>query len=324
MASQADAFDRHVTDSVARIPADCATWGPGWSAALAGILEAAAAKPGNVHPGAAFPDLSFTDLIAAAAAIAPPLDAAHDRPLGETILLATRAARGAARSNANLGIILLLGPLARIAARSTQPVTLVPGDVAAVLAATGPADAAAIWEAITIARPGGLGTSDRWDVAGPPPDDIRVAMRHAAGWDTIARLWAEGYDELFAGPVLDLAELIATAVPLEQAIVRTHLRQLARQPDSLIARRHGSDAARDVSARATRLLAHEEAPDWLARVAAFDESLRHPSRLNPGTTADLVAAALYILLLDGRLHAALPPSVPPRPPTRTSPPPRPA
>jgi triphosphoribosyl-dephospho-CoA synthase len=313
MALRRDDFERHVTAAVATIPPACPTWGPGWCAALAGILEAAAAKPGNVHPGAAFPDLAFADLVAAAAAIAPPLEAAADHPLGETILLAARAARAAARSNANLGIILLLAPVARAAGQSTRPVALGPRDVAAVLAATGPADAAAIWEAIAIARPGGLGTSDRWDVAGPPPDDIRAAMRHAAGRDTIARLWAEGFDELFAGPVQDLAALLAADLPLEEAIILAHLRQLARQPDSLIARRHGRESAEDVGARAARLLTHERAPDWQARLVAFDASLRQPLRLNPGTTADLVAAALYILLLDGRLRPALPSAVASRP-----------
>jgi triphosphoribosyl-dephospho-CoA synthetase len=31
-------------------------------------------------------------------------------------------------------------------------------------------------------------------------------------------------------------------------------------------------------------------------VAAFDHDLRVPRRLNPGTTADLIAASLYVLL----------------------------
>jgi len=33
----------------------------------------------------------------------------------------------------------------------------------------------------------------------------------------------------------------------------------------------------------------------------FDRELRSPKRINPGTTADLCATALYILLRDGRL-----------------------
>ncbi|NBW87546.1 MAG: triphosphoribosyl-dephospho-CoA synthase, partial [Planctomycetia bacterium] len=39
-------------------------------AALAGVLEASAPKPGNVHPGAAFNDLCYEELVAAARSMA--------------------------------------------------------------------------------------------------------------------------------------------------------------------------------------------------------------------------------------------------------------
>jgi triphosphoribosyl-dephospho-CoA synthetase len=57
--------------------------------------------------------------------------------------------------------------------------------------------------------------------------------------------------------------------------------------------------ATDVARGAADVLA--ASTDWRAAVARFDATLRAPRRLNPGTTADLVAAALYILLRDGRL-----------------------
>ncbi|MFM8985865.1 MAG: triphosphoribosyl-dephospho-CoA synthase, partial [Planctomycetia bacterium] len=57
--------------AVAAIAAlECPAGSRGWSAAVAGMIEATAAKPGNVHPGASFPDLRYDDLLAAAAAIA--------------------------------------------------------------------------------------------------------------------------------------------------------------------------------------------------------------------------------------------------------------
>jgi triphosphoribosyl-dephospho-CoA synthase len=197
--------------------------------------------------------------------------------------------------------VLLIAPLAAV---PDAPLTAAAAD--AVLAGLDADDAAAIWQAITLARPGGLGRSDRWDVAGPPPPDIRAAMRQAARRDTIARLWSDGYAELFAGPATDLAHAVTAGMPLEAAIVRTHLRQLAREPDSLIARRHGSSTAIDVTRRAVALVCRIGGATWPAELAAFDSSLRQPRRLNPGTTADLVAAAIYILLRDGRLRPALP------------------
>jgi len=273
------------------IPRDCRPGSRGWCAAVACLLEAAAPKPGNVHPGAAFADLSFADLAAAAVAIAPAVERAADRRLGATILEAVSAARDVTPSNANLGIVLAIAPLAAAAVPR-------PRDVAGVLAGLGPADAADVWRAIAIARPGGLGRVARWDVADAAPDDLLAAMRLAAPRDAIARLWAEGYEDLVTGPVADLAAELAAGHTLTDAIVRSHLRQLARVPDSLIVRRHGADVAAEVSLRAAATLA---AADWRPAAAALDASLRSPRRINPGTTADLVAAALFVLLSEGRL-----------------------
>lgn len=322
MAPHADRFVTALATATAGLPPSLAARGRGWCAAVASIVEAAAAKPGNVHPAMAFPDLTFTDLAAAGIAIAPAIEAAATRPLGETILLSVEAAAAASPSNANLGIVLLIAPLAAVPGPATGPAPVSAADVARVLDVAGPADAAAIWRAIALAKPGGLGRSDRWDLAGPPPANIRSAMGESADRDTIARLWARGYSELFAGPVADLAEAVGAGWPLEQAIIRCHLRQLARCPDSLIGRRHGAAAAAEVMARAAVLVTHEPTspagatdPAWLAAVSEFDASLRGPRRLNPGTTADLVAAALYILLRDGRLTdavaAVLPRTLPP-------------
>jgi triphosphoribosyl-dephospho-CoA synthase len=168
------------------------------------------------------------------------------------------------------------------------------------LSRLGPTDAVDVWRAIALARPGGMGTSDRHDLRAAPPADLLDAMRAAAHRDQIARLWATGYADLFTGPVADLAAEVAAGSDLDDAIVRTHLRQLAREPDTLIARRHGADVAADVSRRAREVLA--VGSDWRPAAVAFDHALRFPKRVNPGTTADLIAAALYILLREGRIH----------------------
>ena len=288
------------------IPGSLPPWGRGWSAAVASILEASAAKPGNVHPNAAFDDLSHANLVAAGIASGSILEAAPERSLGETVLQAVVAARAVAGTNANLGIILLVAPMAAVPGGHAGPAQVTATDVEAVLAAADHNDAAAIWQAIQLAQPGGMGRSERFDLAGPAPPDIRASMREAADRDMIARLWTAGYQELFAGPVADLATAIAAGVPTETAIIRCHLRQLARQADSLIARRHGAAAAAGVSARAAELVARESEPDWRSAVAAFDATLRSPRRLNPGTTADLVAAAIYSELRAGRLEPPQP------------------
>lgn len=300
----------HTTDTDR--PAGFPPGSRGWCIRLACELEATAAKPGNVHPGTAFADLTHAELLAAGAAIAPAFDAAAGRRLGATILAAVSASRRVTRSNANLGIVLVAAPLAAVP--DGEPPG--PAAVARVLAGLVPDDAHDCWEAIKAARPGGMGTRDRWDIAGAPPEDLLAAMRSAAPHDQIARLWARGYEPLFAGPVTDLEQELLAGRDLGDAIVRAFLRQLAREPDSLIARKHGPRAAERVSARAAATLA--VAPeDWPDATRAFERDLLtgrgfgdlvvpeggvRPGTINPGTTADLVAAALYVLLVTGRLQ----------------------
>jgi triphosphoribosyl-dephospho-CoA synthase len=291
-------------EQLERFATRCPRGSRGWAAAAAGIVEASAPKPGNVHPGASFPDLQYGELVAAAVAMAAVIDTAPSRPLGRTIAEAVAASRGVTRSNANLGIVLLIAPLA--AADDGGPLGAT--GVAHVLARLTPDDAADVWAAIGQAKAGGLGTASTWDLRGPPPTDLVAAMHEARGRDQIARLWAEGYEPLFRGPVRDLADELAATTTVADAIVRTFLRQLAREPDSLIARRHGAATAADVSARAAAVLA--AGSDWHAAAAALDRHLRprgsgalgerqpDGTKINPGTTADLVAAAVYILLRD--------------------------
>jgi len=285
---------RPLAAALSRLPDSCPAGGRGWAAAAASILEASVPKPGNVHPGVAFADLSHADLVNAGLAIAPAIDRAAEVPLGRTILAAVTAVRAVTRSNANLGIVLAIAPLAAMPDHAT--------DVAATLARLTPADAADVWRAIGTARPGGMGTRPQHDLAGPPPADLLEAMRLAAPHDTIARLWVDGYESLRVGLVADLLAAFQRGLPPGDAIVDAFLGQLAREPDSLIARRHGPAVAIDVSRRAAAVRADP------ALLPAFDRSLRSPRRLNPGTTADLTAAALYILLRDGRLRLPASPS----------------
>jgi triphosphoribosyl-dephospho-CoA synthase len=268
---------------------------PGGLATAASLLEATARKPGNVHPEAAFPDLSYADLRAAAWAIGPPLNRAGREPLGQVIDTAVAASRAVSRSNANLGIVLAIAPLTATVASDSD---LSPATVRQLLAKLDEADAAAIYAAIRTAAAGGLGRRPQHDVAGPAPRSILTAMQVAAEatpGDSIAALWALGYESLWRGPVADLAELEAAGCGWEETIVRAAVRQLARTPDSLIARRHGLSTAIEVSRQAAAI-ADLSGAAWLTAVAHFDRSLRRPRRLNPGTTADLIAAALYIHL----------------------------
>lgn len=264
--------------------------------ALACVLEATAAKPGNVHRSADFDDVSFPEFLVAGLRIAEPLAQAANVGVGAAARNAVIAARECVASNCNLGIILLLAPLAAV----SREQSLEQG-ISRVLNHLSPADAAGIWEAIQLARPGGLGRAEKFDVHEPPPDDILTAMRLAADRDRIAYQYVHGYRDLFESLVPWLIEARQQGWSLTESIIHTHMRCLARFPDSLIARKAGAAVAKEASAWAAQILSRNApgSEEYYIDLADFDFWLRSDGRQrNPGTTADLIAATLFIVLRD--------------------------
>ena len=265
---------------------------------LACLLEVGAPKPGNVSPGRHFHDTRYEDFLASAVAIGPALAAAGDRTLGATILAAVDATARWSRSNTNLGIILLLAPLARAAIRSCGPLR---DGVREVLAATTVADAAEVYTAIRRARPGGLGAASAEDVAAAPSVTLRDAMALAAERDSVAREYATGFDITFGIGAPALRAARSSGLDWSDAVVETYLRVLAAVPDTHIARKLGPAVAEAVSFRAREV---EQAggvriEDGRRALAAFDAELRDPTNShNPGTTADLTCAALFVVILE--------------------------
>jgi len=271
---------------------------------LACALEAAARKPGNVHPQASFPDLTYVDFLRAADAAAPELARAAETGVGPAVLEAVRRVRNECRSNVNLGIVLLIAPLAAV----PRHLPLQQG-LEQVLSSLDVDDAAHVYEAIRIAQPGGMGRADSQDVSQTPTVGLREAMRLAADRDAIAREYAEGYPLVLGRGIPLLAETLRFADDWETGIVRLHLTLMAEVPDTLIARKCGLETAREAARRAQDVLdaGWPATPAGRDRFAEFDSWLRSDGhRRNPGTTADLVAASLFAALREG---AIAPPSL---------------
>jgi triphosphoribosyl-dephospho-CoA synthase len=273
--------------------------GAGWSeeavagaAQLACVLEASAEKPGNITPRHDFADTSYEDMLRSAIALGPELGRAAERGVGDTVLAAVRATQRVAGANTNLGIALLLAPLAR-AALLGGPLRERAEEVLAALTLD---DARAAYAAIRTAGAGGLDEPVAHDVRDEPAIALREAMAAAADRDSVAAEYASGFALTFELGLPALAGALDAGLGPRPATVELFLTLLAAVPDTLIARKRGREAAEQVSAGAARVLAGQET------VEAFDASLREEGNaLNPGTTADLVTAVLFVALLEGRL-----------------------
>jgi triphosphoribosyl-dephospho-CoA synthase len=272
----------------------------GQCATLACIMEATAPKPGNVHRGADFEDASYPDFIVAATVIGPIWDAAVEVPLGQTILAAVEATRNAVATNTNLGTILLIAPLAKVP--RTTPLEVGVVDVLSRLTAQ---DARDVYQAILRTNPGGLGRVESDDVAGDPPSDLIAAMRQSAERDMVARQYAEGFHHVLKVVVPWIVRAFAAGWSLSDAIVHVHLELMSEFPDSLIARRRGLAVAQQAAALARGVLASGNPGDdaYEQGLADLDFWLRCDGHLrNPGTTADLIAAGLFVALRDGIIN----------------------
>ena len=262
--------------------------------------EATARKAGNVHPGASFDNLTYQDFLNSAQAIAPVMALAPQRPLGETIRDAVRATRAVVATNTNLGIVLLLAPLAKTANLRT--------DLERILSGTTVEDTRRVYEAIRLAQPGGMGKVQEQDVAGEPTQTLREVMGLAADRDLIARQYANGFREVFEDGVPALLAGYEEFGTVEAAIIACQLHWLAHFPDSLIVRKRGLADAEEVMRRAQGVvtLGLQTAAGRMA-YAELDGWLRGEGHSrNPGTTADLVTACLFVALREYRMEVSAP------------------
>jgi triphosphoribosyl-dephospho-CoA synthase len=277
----------------ARTPADIAAL-----AQLACLLEVSAPKPGNVSPERQFADLRYEDFLISAVAIGQPLARVADQPLGHTIRQAVDAAACWTKTNTNLGLVLVLAPLARAA--SVAGGDDLRGAVRCVLEQTTVDDARHVYAAIRRASPGGLGKAVSQDLAGEPDVTLIEAMRLATDRDGVAREYATAFEVTFQCGAPALARARRDGLPWSDAIVETFLQLLARAPDTHIIRRTGMGAAERVSRLAGEVLAAGgvRSPEGRQAIEAMDAAIRDARNSNnPGTTADLTAAAIFVTLI---------------------------
>jgi len=297
---------------------------------LAVLLEVSAyPKPGNVHRTRDFEGTRFEHFLASAAALGVHFRLAALRGrrvterLGGDLALAIgeRMSRAVEASlewqhggNTSLGVILLLTPIAyaagMVAPGSALRAREIRGNLRRVVRGTTPVDAINTYRAISRASAGGIGKVSELDINDKNSmTEIRKRnlslldiFRISAEYDTISWEWANDFSVTFDIGFPFLRREVQSTGDVNTAVVDTYLRILSEIPDTLIARKQGMTRAKEISLRAKRVLRTGGMKTAKGRKAVerMDEALqRSGHRSNPGTTADLTASALSVLILDG-------------------------
>jgi triphosphoribosyl-dephospho-CoA synthase len=302
-------------------------WSSGYSigrlAELACLLEVSASKPGNVHRGADFEDVTFTDFAVSAVALGQAIDECVQCSYGTTVLSVAKRTVAAVNSNTNLGINLLFSAMAKAAATASnssgqateEAVTATATAVTAehqittdamrhFLSGLSASDAAQVFEAIRLMNPSGLGEAYENDVRKQPAGTLLEAMDAAKDRDLVAAQFSNGFADVFEKTMPWILEGRDYFGSLMQGIVLAHVRLMAEVPDSLIARKNGIDLAVQSQLMAQKCVdAADQGPTvFFEMVSNLDFWLRSDGhKRNPGTTADLIAAGLFAGLLNGKL-----------------------
>ncbi len=301
-------------------------------ATLAALLEVSAyPKPGNVHRIRDLPGTRYEHFLGGSVAMAPAMrslalrgyDAQRGSTAWEEIGMGTlifEAVRDTLNwqegGNVNLGVILLFAPLAaagglvlygeervdvmklRAALRRTTRITTAD-------------DAIAVYEAIRLAVPFRvLGQVEELDVLDNSAlERIREegltlldVFKRCSDRDSICYEWVSDFEITFTVGHPYLREAVASSGNINSAVVDTFLLLLSKHPDSLIQRKSGLKKALEVSEKAGLILEEGGSETERGRelLWALDCELhKGGGMLNPGTTADLTAASLFVLLLEG-------------------------
>ncbi len=282
--------------------------------ALGPILEVTIPKPGNVNRYRDFEDLTIYHFLFGSVSILKVLYKAVERGfkvregtlllgevgLGKLIEEAVSRSMDAQGTNANLGIIKLIIPLAA-ACPLSEDFNALGSTARELIEKSTPEDTVALYRAIRRANPGGLKRGVKYDVYGDNVfeelvrDQVNLLKisELGCGVELVYCEWLNGYERTF-WLLNALEDLLALNDDLEGAVIEGFLKLMSRELDTLIVRRAGVEMAEQVRNLARKVLSGEIS---LEELDSFLRNERKP--LNPGSLADVTAAALSLLILKG-------------------------
>ncbi|RXK51184.1 triphosphoribosyl-dephospho-CoA synthase [Halorientalis pallida] len=267
-------------------------------AQLALLLEVTGTpKPGNVDRAHDYDDLRFEHFLAGGVGARPGLELAADGDrLGRAFERAVAGMSQQRAGNTQFGALLVLVPLVRAASEGDLTGERA-GDLAAATTVADAADFYRAFEHVDVAVEDPPEGTDALDVrrgadAVPDLEDRGVTLQdvmvESTEIDGIAREWTGEFARSFdaADRLLDLDG------PVPDRTSQVFLELLAEEPDTFVVTQHDRETAEQATERAAAALAGNADPWALANEFVAEG-------INPGTTADLTAAALFVALERG-------------------------
>ncbi|UCF45142.1 MAG: triphosphoribosyl-dephospho-CoA synthase [Candidatus Bathyarchaeota archaeon] len=297
---------------------------------LAILLEVSADKPGNVNFIVGFEGTKVEHFLASAVATAPSFKEAANRGIavsekklsvkdvgmGQIIKKCVSDVKAWQKGgNTLLGTVILFVPIAVAAGMTPTEGNFdfeflrLRENLKLAVESTTAEDAFHLYEAIEITGPSSLNMAPDLDVNDPRSKErileekisLHQVFKIAAGYDDICSEWVNNYPITFNLAYPYLSEQLRSR-DLNLAIVHTFLKVLSEHPDTFIARKVGYEKAWETSLDAKKVLelGGLETTKGRKRLWELDRKLRGSGNLlNPGTTADIIAAALALCTLSG-------------------------
>ena len=270
-----------------KVVQDCIIW--------ACEQEVLAPKPGNVNSLSDGHNMKVLDFIKSAHAITPALTTPN-APVGQRILHAIKATHSVVDCNTNLGIVLLFAPLC-VAIEQCNNFDQLTKNLHSILKNLTVIDAQQAYQAIRLAKAGGLGYINDQDIGDIPTVTLLQAMNSAKDRDTIAAQYLNDYADIFQIGLSNLTSAINYGESIEWATTLAYLYLLTNTPDSLICRKQGKETAERVSSKALYFIhkttKNKRLSTFSSELESWDKELKQ-NAINPGTTADLTATTLLL------------------------------
>ena len=296
-------------------------------ATLSALLEVSAyPKPGNIHRLKDFPSTSYEHFLASGVALGPIMGEIAQRSSLSTEWSNICLGKGIkdavdemfwwqSGGNTHLGVIMLFTPLSAGAGvclkKGSIESSMLREYTKEIISKANYTDSLNIYTAIDAAMSQeNLGKQDKLDVKNEESREKIIKeninplqiFEICKNRDSICSEWVTGFKIVFELGYPYLSQRLTEGDNINNATLDTFLKILSENPDSLITRKAGKISANYVSQKAEKIIKKggTQNEEGLKLLWSLDEELsKENGRLNPGTTADLTAASLYVLLLSG-------------------------